>query len=743
VTAVSVVIPVKNGGPLLEKALAAVRSQGDVELIVIDSGSRDGSQAVARAAGATLVEIQPHEFGHGHTRNLGAERAAGELICFLTQDAVPEPGWLDAYHQAFALDDRVGAAYGPHLPWPGTSPMIARELTEFFAGFAPDGRPTLHRAGGLTFLSNVNACYARACWKELRFPELDYAEDQAFGAAMLEAGWVKVFHPGAAVRHAHDYGPVEFMRRYFDEYRGLRETIGHVEDMSPRTVVGVTRHQVAGDLRWMREHGWSTSRRVGWGARSALHHASRQLFAGLGSRSDRLPAGLRGRLSLEGHAGTPSPETAPPNPHKADVVPRGRQIAAARSTPLWEEVARLSHDGPAPLLDPTPGMADRACLHVAVVIPAFARGSGGHGSIFQLVRGLEQMGHTCSIWMYDPLGRHFERASVLRRRIVEEFLPLGAPVFKGFADWFGSDVVVATGWETAFPSVLLPDSRARAYLIHDHEPEFFAMSAEHLWAEQTYGLDLYPISSSTWLRDLVRDRYGREGSWFRFGVDHNTYRPRKVERRRDTVMYYGRSVTPRRAVPLAMLALNELHHRRPELRIVLFGDTEPPDSTFPYEFLGVVTPEVLARHYSEATVGICLSLTNYSLIPQEMMACGLPCVDLAGRSPEAVFGREGPVELAKADPLAIADAAEALLADEQLWAHRSNAGLAFVEDATWARAARQVERGLRQALRERETHDHFRANGVEHGGASGADVGQPAQGVGQRQGHQNQHGSGQ
>ena len=74
--------------------------------------------------------------------------------------------------------------------------MIARELTEFFAGFAPNGRPALQRAGDLTFLSNVNACYARACWEEVRFPDVEYAEDQAFGRAMLEAGWVEGLPPG-------------------------------------------------------------------------------------------------------------------------------------------------------------------------------------------------------------------------------------------------------------------------------------------------------------------------------------------------------------------------------------------------------------------------------------------------------------------------------------------------------------------------------------------------------------------
>ena len=95
-TDVSVVIPVKDAGPLFERVLDGVRSQGPVELVVIDSGSRDRSPELARAAGAEVIEIPPEQFGHGRTRNLGAERSSGDLIAFLTQDAVPVEGWLDA-----------------------------------------------------------------------------------------------------------------------------------------------------------------------------------------------------------------------------------------------------------------------------------------------------------------------------------------------------------------------------------------------------------------------------------------------------------------------------------------------------------------------------------------------------------------------------------------------------------------------------------------------------------------------
>jgi glycosyltransferase involved in cell wall biosynthesis len=676
----SVVIPVRDGERDLGALLDALERERPDEVLVIDSGSRDRSVEIARAAGVELIEIPPAEFGHGRTRNLGAARTTGDLICFLTQDAVPVPGWLAAHREAFSLDARVGACYGPHLPRADTSPMIARELSEFFAGFSLNGRPVVQGPGDPVFLSNVNASYLRRCWEEIRFEDVPYAEDQAFARALLAAGWSKVYHPGAAVEHAHDYGPVEFMRRYFDEYRGLRETLGHVEPISARGLAGTTRRQVRADLSWMGARGWPARRRARWAARSTVHHAGRQLFAALGSRAERLPGGVQAAISLER---------------------RGR--APARREPMWAEVLRLERDGQTPLLDPVPGQSERARLHVAVVVPPFGRGSGGHTSIFTMMLWLERMGHTCSVWVYDPERKHArESGSVLRRRIVEEFAPLAAPVFKGFDDWYGADIVVATGWETAYPVVLLPGCRARAYLIHDHEPEFFATSAQALWAERTYSLDMYPIYGGTWLRDLLHQRYGRDGSSFRFGVDHSIYHPPAGAARREGVLFYARDATPRRAVPLGMLALDELARRRPGFPIGLFGSDDRLAASFEYELLGLLSPAELAERYSRAAVGLSLSLTNYSLIPQEMMACGLPCVDLAGRSSEAMFGRDGPVELAEPDPLAIASAIERLLDDPERWRRRSEAGLEFVAGATWEAAARDVETGLRAALSERE-----------------------------------------
>ena len=95
-------------------------------------------------------------------------------------------------------------------------------------------------------------------------------------------------------------------------------------------------------------------------------------------------------------------------------------------------------------------------------------------------------------------------------------------------------------------------------------------------------------------------------------------------------------------------------------------------------------------------------MTNYSRVPQEMMACGLPCVDLEGYSSESVFGEDGPVELSAFSPSQIADHIERLMDDEALWQRRSDAGRAFVAAHTWQAAALEVQDGLREALRLRE-----------------------------------------
>ena len=83
---------------------------------------------------------------------------------------------------------------------------------------------------------------------------------------------------------------------------------------------------------------------------------------------------------------------------------------------------------------------------------------------------------------------------------------------------------------------------------------------------------------------------------FDLGIDHATYRPQPQHpRAADRVLFYARTATPRRAVPLGLLALEELHRRRPGTEIVLFGDAAPLAAPFAFTNLGILDPAEVAR----------------------------------------------------------------------------------------------------------------------------------------------------
>jgi glycosyltransferase involved in cell wall biosynthesis len=684
---VSVAIPVLDGERLLGEVLSAVFAQrvdDNLEVLVIDSGSSDRSVEIARAAGARVLEIPPEEFGHGRTRNLAVAETTGELVAFLTQDSTPaDDGWLAALTASFAMADHVGAAFGPHLPRADASPLTKRLLTEFFADFAPDGRPVVHRRGDSTYLSSNNLCVARAAWEQVPFRDIPYSEDQALGADLLAAGWAKVFNPAARVVHSHDLGLIPGFRRYFDEYRGLRDSVGQRTEGSAGRAIGIVRKSVAADRAWLAREEPSGLARARWTAQSAVHHTGRVVFGGLGERSDRITGPLRAALSLD---------------RRGDGVTRRVAPAGAGE---YRDALRVLADGPEPLAAPSPFDAEREQLELAWVVPPFGVGSGGQMTIFRVMRELERRGHRCSLWLHDPEGMEAHTSAGLRRRIAAEFFPFAGQIEVGFDRWTGCDVAVATGWQTAYPVLGLPGCRARAYFVQDHEPDFYAASTKQVLAERTYGLGMPCLAASPWLAALLEHRYGASATAFELGVDPGEYHPEPgIPRRGDTVVFYARDFTPRRALELGLLALERAVAERPGLRVVLFGTHNRVRAPFAFEQLGVEPAERLRRLYSEATVGLSLSLTNYSLIPNEMLACGLPVVELAGRASEGVYGMDGSVvTLAEADPHALAQALGGLLGDPARRERLSQAGLHFVRDRTWERSTDAIEAGLLAALR--------------------------------------------
>src|SRR5437763_15136219 len=144
---VTVAIPVRDGGERLREVLGALSAQSvSHELIVCDSGSSDGSAALARAHGARVLEIAPHEFSHGGTRNLLVGEASGAYVALLTQDAAPaSERWLERLLEILASVSGAGLAYGPYEPRADAPVAVRLELERWFRSLSPDGAPRVDR----------------------------------------------------------------------------------------------------------------------------------------------------------------------------------------------------------------------------------------------------------------------------------------------------------------------------------------------------------------------------------------------------------------------------------------------------------------------------------------------------------------------------------------------------------------------------------------------------------------------
>jgi O-antigen biosynthesis protein len=714
---VTVAIPVLNGARYLDEVLGAVRAQRtdrEVELLIVDSGSTDGSLDIAETHGAHIHRIDKRDFSHGGTRNRMMEMAEGEHVAFITQDATPaHERWLAALLEGFEQAGDVALVFGPHDARPDASHMIKAEMERHFAtwgdgGTRVDVQRLPHDAASLaayrgfpgrwTFFSDVNGCVARWAWRRVPYRDVPYAEDQLLGREMIEAGFAKVFHPEARVRHSHDYPPLDFLRRYFDEFRSLREVLDHVEVAHPVRTPQTVRGLVGHDKRWLRRQGLHGRALVRPLAVSLRHHALRQTGAIVGTRADRLPAAVRKALSLEGR-GSFTPFDVPDSPLLGSTTqPDSRPVKVEPDWP-WSFVADAYPARPV-AVEPHSGDATGP-WRIAWVVPWWNIGSGGITTIFRLIRQLELRGHRNAIHVFDPHVHNRLSARELRTQIREHFVPgIEAEVFLGLEDFDSADIAIATGWETAFAVRDLPRCREKVYLVQDHEPEFYATSAQSLWVEETYRMGYRCIAYTPWMAGLLESRYGVRARWFECGTDLETFPfGGEAGRREEVVAVYARRETERRAVDLAMAGLALLARRRPALRPVLFGSRRKTALPFPAEDLGVVSPRRLSELYREASVGVVFSLTTHSLVAQEMMASGLPVVELEGDNVGSALGRSGDVvEMAARRPDAIADAVERLLDDRAAAAAMAGRARAFVEARTWERAGDQIEAALREFL---------------------------------------------
>jgi len=218
---ISVIIPTYNAAKQLEKLLASLRQQTlPCEIIVIDSSSTDGTPKIAEQYGALVKTIDKDTFDHGGTRTLAGKMAGGDILVYLTQDALPVDSASLANLVEPLADRAVGAVYGRQLPRPGAS-RFGAHLRLFNYPVRSHCRSLQDKKtyGIKTpFLSNSFAAYRKSCLGEIGWfsERLIMGEDMHAGAKLLLAGYRIAYAPEAAVYHSHDYTPLQEFRRSFD-----------------------------------------------------------------------------------------------------------------------------------------------------------------------------------------------------------------------------------------------------------------------------------------------------------------------------------------------------------------------------------------------------------------------------------------------------------------------------------------------------------------------------------------------
>ncbi len=268
----SVVLPVRDGAGRLVDVLEALRAQdieGGLEIVALDSGSRDGSRQVLAAATPRVIDIAPDAFDHGETRNRGAAEASGEYVLFLSQDAVPRDAqYARRLVEALAADPRLAGAFARQEPRADADPLTRRDLHDWVATAERprtvflddparlDTLPPLERYRLCAF-DNVASAVRRDVLLRHPFAPARFGEDVEWGQRVLRAGFGLAYVPEAVVVHSHRRSARALFRRNYLGHRTLLRLFGLRSVPDAAHLLRASAGALLSDLHTLRQAGGS------------------------------------------------------------------------------------------------------------------------------------------------------------------------------------------------------------------------------------------------------------------------------------------------------------------------------------------------------------------------------------------------------------------------------------------------------------------------------------------------------
>lgn len=247
---------------------------------------------------------------------------------------------------------------------------------------------------------------------------------------------------------------------------------------------------------------------------------------------------------------------------------------------------------------------------------------GGDINIFRYINGLAAEGFNNRVYIAYEC-KHKTRKE-LTEFVTKHYGKVDAEFFLPEAEIKPAAAAIATEWRTAYLVKELNNVREKFYFVQDYEPSFFPDSSAHELAKNTYTFGFKGITAGYWLQDKLKQEFGMKTFGFTFSYDKDLYRNiESIQPKQKRIFFYARPVTPRRAFELGILALKQLYELDNGVEVVLAGwDTSEMEIPFPHKNLGLQKIQNLPEIYNSCELGLVLSLTNCSLLPTELLACG-------------------------------------------------------------------------------------------------------------------------
>ena len=221
---ISIIIPTYNAEKYIKELLKSIKNQklaNIVEVIVIDSSSKDKTVEIANQLNAKTLVIKKEEFDHGKTRTLAGKSAKGSILVYLTQDAIlyNEKSIYNII-KPFFEDKKIGATYGRQIPYTDTN-LFGKHLRLFNypeKGYVREYKDKNKYGIKTAFLSNSFSAYKKSVLEEIGWfkENIILGEDSYAGAKILKAGYKIAYVPDAKVFHSHSYTTLQEFKRYFD-----------------------------------------------------------------------------------------------------------------------------------------------------------------------------------------------------------------------------------------------------------------------------------------------------------------------------------------------------------------------------------------------------------------------------------------------------------------------------------------------------------------------------------------------